>query len=378
MQSCRACHLIGLCRKGEHPLNRWDSICPDGANVIKAICPKCGLPAKEGLCQQCVLDSTELFSYPDQVEVVICSVCGSQQIKGKWQLPDNHSVEELASQTAVDALMFHKEFDQPKIELDLRKIGATRYLAKIDINGSFKGQSIMDKCEIPVRIKLVACDRCSRMAGKYFQSTVQVRGYSIRSLTKHEIEECKKIAQSMADSGYRGGDQLSFIQEMKEVKGGLDIILGSTQLGRRMARAITERFGGKLLETCKLVGKKDSRDVYRSTLLIRFPKLKRGDIVPFRGAIYVVTGFDGKTTQITSLREGRRSSIGEENIENVKVLGNKADALKGMVISKDDDVLEIMDPETYKTVLASRPEGLEVEPGEEVTVVRTVNGFIVL
>ena len=80
--------------------------------------------------------------------------------------------------------MFHKEFDQPKIELDLRKIGATRYLAKIDINGSFKGQSIIDKCEIPVRIKLVACDRCSRMAGKYFQSTVQVRGNSIRSLTK--------------------------------------------------------------------------------------------------------------------------------------------------------------------------------------------------
>jgi nonsense-mediated mRNA decay protein 3 len=346
--------------------------------VIKAVCPKCGLPTEEGLCQQCVLDSTELFSYPDHVEVVICSVCGSRQIKGKWQLPDNHSIEELASKTAVSALIFHKEFDQPKIDLDLRKIGATRYLAKIVINGSFKGQNIIDKCEIPVRIKLVACDRCSRMAGKYFQSTVQVRGYSIHSLTKNEIEECKKIAQSMADSGYHGGDQLSFIQEMKDVKGGLDIILGSTQLGRRMARAITERFGGKLLETCKLVGKKDSRDVYRSTLLIRFPKLKRGDIVPFRGAIYVVTGFDGKTTQLTSLREGRRSSLGEENIETVKVLGNKADALKGVVISKDDDVLEIMDPETYKISLAARPKGIEVEPGEEITVVRTVDGFIVL
>jgi nonsense-mediated mRNA decay protein 3 len=346
--------------------------------VIKAVCPKCGLPSEEGLCLQCKLDSTELFSCPDYVEVVICSVCSSRQIKGKWQLPDNRSLEELASQAAVDAMIFHKEFDQPKIDLDLKKIGATRYLAKIDVNGYFKGQSIIDKCEIPVRINLVACDRCSRMAGKYFQSTVQVRGNNIRSLIQPEIEECKKIAQSMADSGYHGGDQLSFIQEMKEVKGGLDIILGSTQLGRRMARAITERFGGKLLETCKLVGKKDSRNVYRSTLLIRFPKLRRGDIVPFRGAIYIVTGFDGKTTQITSLREGKRSSISEENIETVKVLGNKADAIKGMVISKDDDVLEIMDPETYKTVLASRPEGLEVEPGEEVAVVRTVDGFIVL
>ena len=74
--------------------------------MIQSICPKCGLPAKEGLCQQCVLDSTEFFSYPDQAEVVICSVCGSRQMKGKWQLPDDHSIEDLASKTAVDALDF--------------------------------------------------------------------------------------------------------------------------------------------------------------------------------------------------------------------------------------------------------------------------------
>ena len=273
---------------------------------------------------------------------------------------------------------FIMSWQQPQIELDLKKVGATRYLAKININGSFRGQSISEQCEIPVRIKLVACDRCSRMAGKYFQSTVQLRGSAVRSMTVREIEEAKKTAWDMADSGYHGGDQLSFIQEMKEVKGGLDIILGSTQLGRRMARAFVERFGGKLLETAKLVGKKDSRNVYRSTLLIRFPRLKRGDIVSFRGSLFSVSGFDGKATLITSLREGRRSSMSEENSETVEILGNQADALTATVISKDDDVLEIMDPETYKTALAARPRDLQVEPGEEVKVVRTADGFIVL
>ncbi len=345
---------------------------------MQVVCPKCGLPTEEGLCLQCRMDSTKLIECPNMVEVVICSVCGSRQIKGKWLLPESRPIEELASQAAVDALWFHEEFGQPEIEVDLRKKGATRYLAKIDINGSFKGQSVVDSCEIPVRIKLVACERCSRMAGKYFQSTVQLRGNSIRSMTAKEIEECKKTARAMADSGYRGGDQLSFIQEMKEVAGGLDIILGSTQLGRRMARAFQERFGGKLLETCKLVGKKDSRDVYRSTLLVRFPRLKRGDIISFRGSLSFVSGFDGKTVQLTSLQERRRSSMSEENSETVEVLGNRADALKAMVISKDNDVLEIMDPETYRSALASRPKGLQVEPGEEVDVVRTANGFIVL
>ena len=197
---------------------------------MQAICPRCGLPTVEGLCRQCTLDKAKLVSCPDQVDVVICSVCGSRQVKSKWQLPDNCSVEELAPQAAVDALLLHKELEGPRIELDLRKVGATRYLARININGSFQGQSISEQCETLVRIKLVACERCSRMAGKYFQSTVQLRGNAVRSMTQREIEECKKMARDMADSGYHGGDQLSFVQEMKEVKGGLDVILGSTQL----------------------------------------------------------------------------------------------------------------------------------------------------
>mgnify|MGYP001159236573 CR=1 FL=1 len=345
---------------------------------MQAICPRCGLPTVDGLCRQCTLEKAELVSCPGQVEVVICSICGSRQLKSKWHLPDSRSVEELANQAAVDALLLHKELTEPQIELDLKKVGATRYLADISVNGSFKGQSISEQCEIPVRIKLVACDRCSRMAGKYFQSTVQLRGNAFRTMTPQEIVECKKTARDMADSGYHGGDQLSFIQEMKEVKGGLDIILGSTQLGRRMARVFVERFGGKLLETAKLVGKKDSRDVYRSTLLIRFPRLKRGDIISFRGSFFSVTGFDGKRTLITSLREGRRSAMSEEDSKTVEILGNKADALAATVISKDDDVLEIMDPETYGAVLAARPKDLQVEPGEEVKVVRTADGFVIL
>jgi nonsense-mediated mRNA decay protein 3 len=336
------------------------------------------MPTIEGLCQQCILEKEKLVSCPNQVEVVICSICGSQQVKNKWQLPDSRSVEELAHQEAVDALWLHNELATPQIELDLKKVGATRYLAKININSSFRSQSISEQCEIPVRIKLVACDRCSRMAGKYFQSTVQLRGSAVRSMTVREIEEAKKTARDMADSGYHGGDQLSFIQEMKEVKGGLDIILGSTQLGRRMARAFVERFGGKLLETAKLVGKKDSRNVYRSTLLVRFPRLKRGDIVSFRGSLFSVAGFDGKATLISSIRERRRSSMNEEDSETVEILGNRADALAAMVISRDDDVLEIMDPETYRAAFAARPRDLQVEPGEEVKVVRTADGFIVL
>lgn len=345
---------------------------------MQSICPRCGQPTDEGFCKQCIQETTRLVSCPDYVEVVICSICGSQQIKGKWLLPNSSPIEELASSAAVDSLWLHKELEHPEIEINLKTIGATRYQAILRVHGIFQGHDVSEECEIPVRLKKVACERCSRMAGKYFQSTVQLRGSTDRTITPREIEECKKMAQDMADSGYHGGDQLSFIQEMKEVKGGLDIVLGSTQLGRHMARSFVERFGGRLLETAKLVGKKDNKDVYRSTLLVRFPRLKRGDIVSFRGAHYIVSGFDGKVTLITSLREGRRSSMSEENSQAVDVLGNRADAKSATVISCDDDVLEIMDPDTYRSALAARPRDLQINPGDEVKVVRTGDGFIVL
>ncbi|HNX40494.1 MAG TPA: 60S ribosomal export protein NMD3 [Methanothrix sp.] len=345
---------------------------------MQAVCPRCGLPSEGGLCKSCTQDTTKMFSCPDQAEVVICSVCGSQQAKGKWLLPEDCNIEEMAASAAADAVWLHQELGEPNIEVELKKVGATRYLAMIDISGIFQGRQISEQCRIAVRIKMIACDRCSRIAGKYFESTVQLRGNAVRPISAREMEEAKKTARDMADSGYRGGEMLSFIQEMKEVKGGLDIILGSTQLGRRMARAFQERFGGRLLETAKLVGKKDNRDVFRSTLLVRFPRLKRGDIISFRGSLFYVSGFDGKTTLITSLREGRRTSMSEESSEAVPILGNRADALTATVISVDEDVLEIMDPETFRSALAARPRALEVRPGEDVTVVRTADGFVVL
>jgi len=70
--------------------------------------------------------------------------------------------------------------------------------------------------------------------------------------------------------------------------------------------------------------------------------------------------------------------MSEESSETVEVLGNRADALLATVISVDDNAIEIMDPETYRSGLAARPKDLQVMPGEEVKVVRTGNGFIVL
>ena len=71
-------------------------------------------------------------------------------------------------------------------------------------------------------------------------------------------------------------------------------------------------------------------------------------------------------------------ALGREDVEGLEVLGNRADAQKAVVVAEDEKVLEILDPKSYKTAVASRPRGMAVEEGDEVVVVRTGEGFIVL
>jgi len=343
---------------------------------VKAVCPKCGGPSTEGLCDLCALEATELLSCPERIEVTVCPVCGAKLVKGKW-MPSQVSVEELAYGVACSAICAHEGLSKPNLEVRMVKTGATRYIAMADLKGTFRSMPAEARCQFEVRILSVACDRCSRMAGRYFESTIQIRASS-REPTEREIEVSKKMALEMAEAGYKYGDQLSFVQDIKKTKGGVDIILGSTQLGRQISKAISERFGGRITETSKLVGQRDGRDLCRSTILVRLPRFKLGDIIRFRGVDYEVEGFDGKRIYLTALKGGHKTVVTDEETEGAQVLGNRNKARRATVVAGDKRMLEIMDPDTYKVVLASRPRGLEIQPGQEVEIVRSGDEYIVL
>jgi nonsense-mediated mRNA decay protein 3 len=343
---------------------------------MRSICPSCGEPSIEGLCDKCSLARVKPMSCPPYVEVTICSVCGSKFVRGKWQISEA-TVENMALEAVHAAVAVHQDIINPELDVRLSPRGATRYMAHVRLQGGYKSLPIQDSCSVEVRIRMVACDRCSRMAGKYFESTIQIRG-STRPPTAKEIEESKNIALSMTDANYRRGDQFAFIQDIQDAKGGVDIILGSTQVARQISRAIYERFGGKIQESSKLTGKKDGNDIYRTTILVRFPRLKKGDLIKQRGNIMEVTRFEGKKIQVESIYGGRRSALTDEEADEVVVLGNRAEAKRAVVLAKDKKVVEFMDPETYKSAFASRPVNLDPTPGEEVNVVKTVDGFIIL
>ncbi len=329
-----------------------------------------------GLCDKCSLELTTLLDCPRQVEVTLCPVCGAHLVQGRWQ-PYEGDEADLVYEAAEKAVGIHKELETPKVTLGLEKRKATQYYVSIDVVGLFRCLPAKEECNITVSIKKNTCNRCSRMAGNYYEATVQVRSWD-KKPAQEELDRCKEIAIIQTKRSLEKGDRLSFIQEMKDVKGGINVVVGSVQQGRSIAKAIQEEFGGNTQESYKLVGRREGKDVYRTTILVRLPKLNAGDVVRSEGVLLEIIGFEGKMTIAVVIEDGKRRSLSEEIAQKAQLLGNRTEAQRSMVVAEDRDVVEILDPESFKTVSLSKPRQMEGVLGQEVDVLRSREGMIII
>jgi len=322
------------------------------------------------------MELATLLDCPRRVEVTLCSICGSELVQSRWQ-PSTTSVEDLIYNAAEGAIGIHKDLKDPKVTLTLQKVNSSQYSVSAKVFGNFEDLPAEEECEMTVSVKRVTCDRCSRMAGNYYEATVQVRGRGSPP-SEEELKRSKEIAKVRTQRAMENGDQLSFIQDIKTVKGGIDVIVGSTQQGRLIAKGILDVFGGTIQESYKIVGKRDGKDIHRTNILARLPRFRTGDVVKHEGNLLEVTGFEGKRTIAIVFSDGKRRVLSEEKAEEAKLVGNRKEAKKTVVVAEDRDVAEVLDPESFKTVLVSKPRRLRNLLGQEVTVLRSRDELILL
>ena len=344
--------------------------------IRESVCPRCGEPSPLGLCDRCRLGMAVLLQTPDAVEVTACPVCGSHLVRGRWEKGDK-PIEDLISDAVGEGIRIHQDLMDPEISISVDKKNATQYRVTVTLSGKFGEIPAEEERTVEATVRRATCERCSRMAGKYYEATVQVRG-STASPAPEELEEARKIAERATEAAFERGDRLSFIQETKVVKGGIDLVVGSTHQGRYIARAIQDRFGGTSGESYKLVGAKDGKNIHRTSILVRLPRLKAGDLVRARGAFLEVRGFEGKRTACRSLLNGNRIYLSIEESEDVLVVGNRSSAERGAVVAADRDVLEVLDPVSFRTVSASRPALLTSGAGDEVEFLRFRGELVLL
>lgn len=340
-------------------------------------CPKCGKDTDaffDNVCKQCFTQKRTLIKCAQVLYTRICATCGSVFKRGKWSSGED---EEKTIMECVNGSLEHDpQAHDLKLDFVLKPLDYSRYRVHIDANGKIKGAPIEAALDTEVRISRETCDTCSRIAGGYFEGIVQIRADK-RIPTSEELGNCTQIAEDVALRSRMKGDRLAFIANTLELDEGVDYYVGAMKLGKQICRAIIDVYGGKFLESPKLVGQKNGVDLYRITFALRLPEFVKGDIISVGDKVIEVQNC-GKHVSGIDLETGKRFMENFNDLIDVKKLGRKQDAVPAVLVADEERSIQVLDPETYETITIKRPEFLSVKQGNEIKIVKTEKGIFMV
>ena len=340
-------------------------------------CPECGKETGEFYnkrCKECFLSNLLLIKCPSVIKIRVCPVCGAHFTAGKWNRETDQ--RKLLFYEIAGSIRMHPDAKHEKLDISEEKIDRSRSLAHITVSAIVSGLNVNAATDIEIRIKKETCDTCSRIAGGYYAGIVQLRA-NHRLISEKEVNRCIELADHLLKKLMENGDRFAFISKIEELREGVDLYIGSATSCRQVCRAIIRELGGSYTTSSSLVGRKDGEDLYRITCALRLHEFISGDIVAIRDLVIEVTRQD-KQIHGTDLIDGQRVSLGTDmDIPAVKI-GSRKDATTTVLVAVEEDTVQILDPETYETLLFKKPSFLNQKSGSEVCVVRTSNGLFLL
>ncbi|MDW7731296.1 MAG: 60S ribosomal export protein NMD3 [Methanolobus sp.] len=341
------------------------------------ICPKCGKDTErlvDGLCQECFFKSSNLVQVPLVLHAKICSSCGARFSRARWT--NDRTIDEIVIHTVEDELLIHEKADQVELYIEPRQMTPHLYRVKVEVDASVVGESVHQEVETEVRITRLACDMCSRMSGGYFESILQIRATN-RRLTGEEKKECMSIVNSILARMHKKGDRMAFISNSIDDRDGIDLYMGSANSSREICKETVAELGGSFSESPSLFTQKDGKDVYRITYSLRLPEFMPGDIIEFGDRVIEIRKF-GKNVTGMDLISGSKYLSKPDDVQGAEKIARREDAVRTVVVATEKDELMLLDPETFETVTIKKPLLFNAEAGDEVPVIRTGNGVVIL
>ena len=343
-------------------------------NLTSGFCPRCGTPTPDGgLCGKCKAKDLIWATVPERLECTVCPTCGSIKTSGMWA---DSAVErhEIAYNIVSSSLKIHPDVKNVQTSIDIRDTSSNRSLAEVLIIGELYGIPVEHSSKIKFVWIHEQCDRCSRIAGSYYEGVIQVRAAG-RKPTEFEKTRSAKIAYQLEDQMQNAGDRLSFVSDIEEIDGGIDITFSTQAIGNLIARDITGALGGSFTTHPKLIGEKNGTRLYRVTYSLRLPRFARGDVV-YKGKTWCkILRQTKETLFVQDLATGLTRSFKVDDED--PLLGNVRDAESADVIYKDAGVLGIIDPKDSTVHELPDREWMNIYPGEKILFLRGKDDLIV-
>lgn len=204
------------------------------------ICPRCGSSdsEKEFIEAFCV-DCYEIkIKIPQKLKFERCKRCGRMLLQGKWSEFDEHAIGQyIVSKCRGEFINAIYDHHDQSIVFFIKKGSKISKITKM----------------INVNIEIIMCSDCSRMSSGYFEAIIQLRGRELR-IKKYERVFKTELARK------------TFVSKVEEKKEGIDLYVGSTKAVMELLKEMKLTY--KISRT--LFGRKEGRNVYRTTFAIRF------------------------------------------------------------------------------------------------------------
>ncbi|ASJ16526.1 Nonsense-mediated mRNA decay NMD3 like protein [Thermococcus chitonophagus] len=370
-------------------------------------CYRCGISEEEGgplingLCQVCFRKENPILLLPGEINTELCQNCGSYKKRGVWIDPQNYELDALIFEVAENALLEAIEDSLDKVrEFDVVDWEELEEVEEIPVGKAFVAFRVLDyhiehfpaiivyeirvKARIhelqvephdetvttTVYIRQTVCPRCQKFLAGYYEAILQVR-VEDREFTKEEREEITKLVQEKVDEIMQR-DRMGFIQDTIEKEEGIDFYMGSTSAARKLANAIREKYGGVISEAYELVGldRQTSKEVYRTSVTIRLPKFRKGDVVEDRhGRVYRVESVDGKGMRLKNLETWESDHFDWKTVKREKIDLAEHEERKALLMGQTPTEAQFMDMETYETFEVRKPKE-KLEDGEVYKIVK--------
>ncbi|WP_135612074.1 60S ribosomal export protein NMD3 [Methanococcoides sp. AM1] len=341
------------------------------------LCPKCGAETRrlyKNVCRQCFLEQFTLAVLPLVLHTRICSKCNARFDRNKWR--DEGDLEEIVLRAVENELFIHDEADDVEVSIYPREMTPHLYRVRVNVDAMVEGEPLHQELRAEVRIIREACDRCSRMAGGYFESILQIRANN-RLVTPEEIDSCKLICAMMVEKLWEKGDRFAFVTDVLDSKDGADIYLGSANAGRQICKKIISEFGGTFAEAPTLYSHKEGKDLYRITFSMRLPEFMPGDIILYKDDVIEIKT-SGKNSKGIYLATGAKFLEKTEKLDDATLIANRDDAVGAVLVATEGDDIMVLDPSTYQTITLKKPLFFSSEPGNEIPVISTEQGLFAL
>ncbi len=206
---------------------------------MQRFCPKCGKDIEEnidGFCIDCYLEDHEILTIP-VFDIYYCSVCESYTYANKIYKNKQLLEKELLKHIKLK----HLEDAKPSLQIvidDQKKEYFSEVTVRFLINNKIKKIKQTQKTNYKKEI----CVACSRVAGNYYTSIIQLR-FDNKNLQEQILPSIRKRIQKIVhDYNKKQKDlknQINIVKEKTE-KGGVDIYINEQSHAQRIVQNLSK------------------------------------------------------------------------------------------------------------------------------------------